>query len=162
MIEAASQRILDAQKIDRAQKAQHRVRLKRNSVKTIYRDLEVENELEEGYFDDHVEAIKSCVYRGKKASGLGNSQTSPLSELEPLLVDYCIKLSEIGQGKKATIVSLEDEELVLKLMEMGFLEGEEIAVEQIAPLGDPISVMVAGYQVSLRISEADSIIVEEN
>ena len=72
------------------------------------------------------------------------------------------KLSEIGQGKKATIVSLEDEELVLKLMEMGFLEGEEIAVEQIAPLGDPISVMVAGYQVSLRISEADSIILEEN
>jgi len=29
-------------------------------------------------------------------------------------------------------------------------------------LGDPISVMVAGYQVSLRISEADTIIVEEN
>jgi Fe2+ transport system protein FeoA len=48
------------------------------------------------------------------------------------------KLSEIGQGKKATIVSLEDHELVLKLMEMGFLEGEEIAVEQIAPQGDPI------------------------
>ena len=47
-------------------------------------------------------------------------------------------------------------------MEMGFLEGEEITVEQIAPLGDPISVLVAGYQVSLRISEADSIIVDEN
>ena len=44
----------------------------------------------------------------------------------------------------------------------GVLEGEEITVEQIAPLGDPISVMVAGYQVSLRISEADSIIVDEN
>lgn len=72
------------------------------------------------------------------------------------------KLSEIEQGQKATIVSLEDQELVLKLMEMGFLEGEEIVVEQIAPLGDPISVMVAGYQVSLRISEADTIIVEEN
>lgn len=58
------------------------------------------------------------------------------------------------------IVSLEDKELELKLMEMGFLQGEEVVVEQIAPLGDPISVMVAGYQVSLRISEADSVMVD--
>jgi Fe2+ transport system protein FeoA len=55
---------------------------------------------------------------------------------------------------------LEDQELILKLMEMGFLQGEEVTVEQIAPLGDPISVMVAGYQVSLRINEAVSILVE--
>jgi len=58
------------------------------------------------------------------------------------------------------IVSLEDKELELKLMEMGFLQGEEVVVEQIAPLGDPISVMVAGYQVSLRISEADSVMID--
>ena len=70
------------------------------------------------------------------------------------------KLSELEAGEKAIIVSLEDEELILKLMEMGFIPGEEIKVEQIAPLGDPISVMIAGYQVSLRINEADSIIVE--
>ncbi len=70
------------------------------------------------------------------------------------------KLSELEPGEKATIVSLEDEELILKLMEMGFLPGEQISVEQIAPLGDPISVMISGYQVSLRINEADSIIVE--
>lgn len=70
------------------------------------------------------------------------------------------KLSELAVGQKAKIVSLVDEELVLKLMEMGFLPGEEIRVEQIAPLGDPICVMVSGYQVSLRISEADSVIVE--
>lgn len=70
------------------------------------------------------------------------------------------KLSELEVGQKAKIVSLEDEDLVLKLMEMGFLPEEDITVEQIAPLGDPISVMVAGYQVSLRLNEADTIIVE--
>lgn len=70
------------------------------------------------------------------------------------------KLSELVIGDKATILSLEDEELILKLMEMGFLPGEQVVVEEIAPLGDPISVMVAGYQVALRISEAESIIVE--
>jgi hypothetical protein len=119
MIEAVSQRVLDAQKINRAQ---NMGRLKHNSFKTILRDLEVENELEEGYFDDHVEAIKSRVYRGKKASGLGNSQTSPLSELEPLLVDYCIKLSEIGQPlTKAHVMALvasmiDDQELEKKVI----------------------------------------------
>lgn len=71
------------------------------------------------------------------------------------------KLSELGIGEKAVLVSLEDEELVLKLMEMGFIPGEEIEVEEIAPLGDPISVMVAGYQVALRISEAESIVVDK-
>lgn len=71
------------------------------------------------------------------------------------------KLSDLLPGKRAVIIALEDQELVLKLMEMGFLEGEDIVVEQIAPLGDPISVMVAGYQVSLRINEAESILVEE-
>jgi hypothetical protein len=53
IIEVASQRLLDAQK---------KGRLKHNAVKTIYRDLEVENELDEGYLDEHVAAIKSRVY----------------------------------------------------------------------------------------------------
>ena len=70
------------------------------------------------------------------------------------------KLSELSVGQKGIIASINDDELVLKLMEMGFLPGEQVVVEQIAPLGDPISVMVAGYQVSLRISEAEAIFIE--
>ena len=45
-------------------------------------------------------------------------------------------------------------------MEMGCVPGEKISVEQIAPLGDPISVKVSGYRLSLRISEAEQILVE--
>jgi len=70
------------------------------------------------------------------------------------------KLSELSVGQKGIIHSLEDQDLTLKLMEMGFLQGEEVVVEQVAPMGDPISVMVAGYQVSLRLNEAASIMVE--
>jgi len=44
---------------------------------------------------------------------------------------------------------------------MGCIPGEEIVVEQIAPLGDPISVRVAGYTLSLRINEASEILVEK-
>ncbi len=40
---------------------------------------------------------------------------------------------------------------------MGCVPGEEISVEMLAPLGDPISVKVAGYQLSLRLEEANSI-----
>lgn len=63
-------------------------------------------------------------------------------------------------GKRATIQSFESPEIELKLMEMGCLPGEEIIVEQIAPLGDPISIRVAGYSLSLRKNEADQIIVK--
>lgn len=67
------------------------------------------------------------------------------------------KLSDLKSGQKGVITNMVDPELVLKLMEMGFLVGEEVVVDQVAPLGDPISVMVSGYQVSLRLNEADSI-----
>jgi ferrous iron transport protein A len=71
------------------------------------------------------------------------------------------KLSDISSGKKARIVSFKSDELFIKLMEMGCVPGEIVKVEQIAPMGDPISICVAGYSLSLRINEADSILVEE-
>lgn len=71
------------------------------------------------------------------------------------------KLSELRVGRKATIHSFAKDEIFIKLMEMGCVPGELIKIEQIAPLGDPISVSVAGYCLSLRLSEAEEIIVEE-
>lgn len=70
-----------------------------------------------------------------------------------------MRLSELKAGEKAIIKDFESSELELKLMEMGCLPGEEIIVEQIAPLGDPISVRVAGYSLSLRKNEANQIVV---
>jgi len=71
------------------------------------------------------------------------------------------RLSELKTGSRARIVSFEDNELFLKLMEMGCIPGEIVKVEQVAPLGDPISISVAGYNLSLRLNEADNIFVEE-
>lgn len=70
-----------------------------------------------------------------------------------------MKLSELKTGERAVIIQFESSELELKLMEMGCLPGEEIVVEQIAPLGDPISVRIAGYSLSLRKNEANQILV---
>jgi ferrous iron transport protein A len=65
-------------------------------------------------------------------------------------------------GESGVIHSFENDEIFLKLMEMGCIPGELIRVEQIAPLGDPISISVAGYQLSLRMNEADSIFISPN
>ena len=72
------------------------------------------------------------------------------------------KLSELKMGESGVIHSFENDEIFLKLMEMGCIPGELITVEQIAPLGDPISISVAGYQLSLRMNEADSIFINPN
>lgn len=71
------------------------------------------------------------------------------------------KLSEIKAGSSVRIKSFSNEEVVLKLMEMGFIPGEVVTVVQIAPLKDPISITVSGYQLSLRLNEAEHVIVEE-
>ena len=71
------------------------------------------------------------------------------------------RLSDIRSGNSVRIVSFEDNDLFLKLMEMGCVPGEIVKVEQVAPLGDPISITVAGYNLSLRINEAEMILVEE-
>ena len=70
------------------------------------------------------------------------------------------RLSELEPGQKAIILSFENDEIFLKLMEMGCVPGEEVTVEMKAPLGDPISIKVAGYQLSLRIEEAQSILIK--
>lgn len=71
------------------------------------------------------------------------------------------KLSEISIGKKGIIRSFTLDDIHVKLMEMGCIPGEIIQVEKIAPLNDPISVTIAGYHLSLRLVEAEHIIVEE-
>lgn len=70
-----------------------------------------------------------------------------------------IPLSELPYKQKAIIKSFGDTELFVKLLEMGIIPEEEIAVELTAPLGDPIAVSVAGYQLSLRKEEAHEIMV---
>lgn len=71
-----------------------------------------------------------------------------------------LRLSDLRVGQKAVIHSFEKDEIFIKLMEMGCIPGERVQVEQIAPLGDPISIAVAGYHLSLRLNEANSIFVE--
>jgi ferrous iron transport protein A len=71
------------------------------------------------------------------------------------------RLSEVAVGKAVIIKHFENDDIFLKLMEMGCVPGEKIIIDQVAPLGDPISIQVAGYTLSLRLDEAENIWVEE-
>ncbi|MEO8886495.1 MAG: FeoA family protein [Mucilaginibacter sp.] len=71
-----------------------------------------------------------------------------------------MRLSQLAVGEKGIVKEFTDLEMSVKLMEMGCLPGEEVCVERIAPLGDPIAINVAGYQLSLRKREASTIILQ--
>lgn len=71
------------------------------------------------------------------------------------------RLSEVKLGSTVIITSFENDEIFLKLMEMGCLPGEKVTVDHIAPFKDPISILVAGYRLSLRLNEAEHVFVED-
>jgi ferrous iron transport protein A len=69
-------------------------------------------------------------------------------------------LDQLRVGQRARIQSLSGiDTLLQRLMEMGLLEGEEIEVLAIAPLGDPVEILLRDYRLSLRRREAASITV---
>jgi ferrous iron transport protein A len=68
-----------------------------------------------------------------------------------------MKLSDLKPGQEAIISDFDNNEIFIKLMEMGCVPGERVYLEQVAPLGDPISVKISGYSLSLRKNEADHI-----
>ncbi|MBR4304303.1 MAG: ferrous iron transport protein A [Clostridia bacterium] len=47
-----------------------------------------------------------------------------------------------------------------RIMDMGITKGVELYVRKFAPLGDPIEIMVRGYQLSLRKADAEMIETE--
>jgi ferrous iron transport protein A len=71
-----------------------------------------------------------------------------------------MKLSELKTGAIGMISGFSSEDLELKLMEMGCLPGELVVVEQVAPMGGPMNIRVAGYMLSLRKDEADKILID--
>jgi ferrous iron transport protein A len=69
-------------------------------------------------------------------------------------------LKELRPGEKAEIISFKSTGAVRKrLLDMGIIRGETIEMEKVAPLGDPIQVMIKGYHLTLRKSEAENVIV---
>ncbi len=69
-------------------------------------------------------------------------------------------LAQLKIGESAIIKGFSDKSLSLKLIEMGVLPGEKIKLQHTAPLGCPIAIEVSGYLLSLRRSEAETVLIE--
>jgi len=52
-----------------------------------------------------------------------------------------------------------DDDLSVKLLEMGFLPGIALRYNFSAPLGDPICVSVSGFDLALRLEEASIVTI---
>jgi ferrous iron transport protein A len=75
--------------------------------------------------------------------------------------DIGMNLARLQPGQKGRITSIGAiGPLKRRLMDMGVLVGEEVAVVKVAPLGDPIEVRIKSYSLSLRKREAEGIGVE--
>ncbi len=64
-------------------------------------------------------------------------------------------LGTLKAGSTAKLLDIDPcNGLRLRLMEMGLTPGTEVSVLRIAPLGDPIEIMVRGTRLSIRKREA--------
>ncbi len=74
------------------------------------------------------------------------------------------RLSSAPENLELKIVRINSKNPVVrrKLMDLGLLPGTKVKIVRRAPLGDPIEISVKGYQLSLRICEAEHIIVTKD
>lgn len=73
-----------------------------------------------------------------------------------------MKLSELKVNQSARILKVDilDSNLKIHILEMGMTKGTTIKILNIAPLGDPISIAIRGYELAIRKEDANHILVE--
>ena len=70
-------------------------------------------------------------------------------------------LTDIRAGESCIVTKLEGEGALRQhLLDMGVLPGTELTVVKYAPMGDPIEVRIHGYELTLRLADAEQIIVD--
>ena len=89
----------------------------------------------------------------------GQNEGETKSEEEKTVTEK--SLNQLNPGMKGTITKVKGRgQLHRRILDMGVVRGTTVEVEKVAPLGDPIDIIVRGYHLSLRKSEAANIFVE--
>ena len=71
-------------------------------------------------------------------------------------------LAELKIGNSATVLEVGGEgSLRQHFLDMGLIPGAELTLMQYAPLGDPMELMIHGYELTLRLDDAKKITVKE-
>lgn len=72
-----------------------------------------------------------------------------LNELQPKEFGMVKKITAEGKTKR-------------RLYDMGVTPGASIVVKKFAPMGDPMEVTIRGYELTIRKSEAQNVLMEVN
>ena len=73
------------------------------------------------------------------------------------------KLSEFAIGESGIVKKVTAEgKIKRRLFDMGVTPSARIYLRKKAPFGDPIEINIRGYELTLRIAEAECVIMEEN
>lgn len=71
-------------------------------------------------------------------------------------------LKELEIGKSAVIKNVGGEGALRQhFLDMGMIPGAEVTVVKLAPMGDPMELQIHGYELTLRLTEAAQIEIEE-
>ena len=70
-------------------------------------------------------------------------------------------LDRFVPGERGRVLRIDGEGRVRRrLFDMGVTPGADIVLRKLAPLGDPVEVTVRGYELTLRKSEAECVLME--
>ncbi|MCL2773005.1 MAG: ferrous iron transport protein A [Oscillospiraceae bacterium] len=71
-------------------------------------------------------------------------------------------LRELKVGKSGKVLNVGGEKILRhRLLEMGITPRTTVTVKKVAPMGDPIELLLRGYVLTLRLEDAEKITVEE-
>ena len=69
-------------------------------------------------------------------------------------------LSTLSVGESGVVARIEgDGSLKRRILDMGLVPGTLVRVERKAPLNDPVSIWFRGYELSLRVEEANAVLI---
>jgi ferrous iron transport protein A len=94
---------------------------------------------------------------------LTNSCISQLFKLEihEISEARCMTLDKLPIGKDAKITAVGGQgTLRLRLLDMGLIPGTRLKITRIAPMGDPVELLIRGYRLSIRLADAKTVEVE--
>jgi len=72
-----------------------------------------------------------------------------------------MNLAQLKENESGIIIKINDDNLAIQLLAMGFILGETIKVERIAPLNDPILITSGSNYIGIRKSDAKQIEIDK-
>lgn len=103
------------------------------------------------FFQGQRLAISDDIAERIVVRNMSDEETADLHSLSDLAISYSGIVTKMTGGK----------ELRKRLMDMGLTKGTMIKVNNVAPLGDPVEIIVRGYKLSLRKADASNVLVEK-